>query len=59
MNKPEQQSDQRYVKERLLRSSRWSARERNQLAALLRDGELYTVSQAQRAAHTFANRRVE
>jgi|GEM_PF-6683987 hypothetical protein len=51
--------ERRYSKRQLLASRRWSAREKNQLQALLQDGELYTVSEAELAVQTFKNRRVE
>ncbi len=51
--------EKRYSKRQLLASRRWSAREKNQLQALLQDSELYTVSETELAVQNFKNRRVE
>lgn len=51
--------ERRYAKRQLIESSRWNAREKNQLAALLSDGKKYSVAEANEAVQTFANRRVD
>lgn len=48
-----------YAKAQLLRGRGWSSREREQLAALLKDEESYTVQQAKRLIQNYSNRRVE
>ncbi|MHA7966612.1 hypothetical protein ACX93W_21095 [Paenibacillus sp. CAU 1782] len=51
--------ERRYPKRQLIGAKRWSARERDQLQALLQDGELYNFTEAEQAIQTFKNRRVD
>lgn len=51
--------ERRYSKRQLMGSRRWSARERDQLHALLKDGLLYTVTEVVQEIQTFKNRRVD
>ncbi|GBG11342.1 hypothetical protein PAT3040_06143 [Paenibacillus agaridevorans] len=59
MTKTTAKEEPRFTKAQLLRGRGWSSREREQLAALLKDEESYTVQQAKRLNQTFTNRRVE
>jgi hypothetical protein len=59
MTRSAAKEEPRYAKAQLLRGRGWSSREREQLVALLKDDELYTVQQAKRLIQNYANRRVE
>ncbi|WP_214626666.1 hypothetical protein [Paenibacillus agaridevorans] len=59
MTKSTAKEEPRFTKVQLLRGRGWSSREREQLAALLKVEESYTVQQAKRLTQQYSNRRVE